>query len=215
MQMQEELWGSSFCPELILCSHFFDYSFPKHRKRQQSTILRLPSVLLPLDQCTLCILLSTGPPAVRSWTGGRRGSNEVKVQEMGTPRLLRAFTPGRCPQEAQPLLCPWERLWEGFQRSVSTCPAHSWHREKCQGQREQLKDRELTALPTFPGTPLCHQQTAAPIPGLSGLASQRDDCERREMCSPFTQGLISSHYSNIMKIFIAAWIMPWNRYCAG
>lgn len=33
MQMQEELQGSSFCPELLLCSPFPDCSFTKHRKR--------------------------------------------------------------------------------------------------------------------------------------------------------------------------------------
>lgn len=38
---------------------------------------------------------------------------------------------------------------------------------------------------------------------------------KRKARFPFTQGLILAHYYNIMKIFIGAWIMPWNRYCTG
>lgn len=136
MQMQEEPQGSSFCPDLILCSHFPDYSFTKEltEYNPKTSICCGP---FGSKACRVfCRTLSQ-----QQWGGGREGREAAmrwKCRRWDFQTSLRAFSPGRSPEEAQPLQCPRERLWEGFQPSLSTCPAAPGEGAKASGSNSRI-----------------------------------------------------------------------------
>lgn len=170
MQMQEELQGSSFCLELILCSHFPDYSFPKHRKKEQSSTPRLASVPFPLDQTHAAC--SPAPRATSSaeldgkedkqqW-GGSAGDGISKAPWDPSPQAGAHSKPSPC--------CAHGR---GFGKDFMV-GVHLPCAEKGPRPRGAAQGQGAHSPSNIPGTPLSLQhwaaplslqQTAAPIPG--------------------------------------------------
>lgn len=152
--MQEEPQGSSFCPELILYSHIPDYSFTKELTEYNPKT----SICCGPFGSKACLVFCRMQSQKQCGAGreGREAAMRWKCRRWDFQASLRAFSPGRSLQEAQPLQCPRERLWEGFQPLVSTCPAHLWHQERGPrpvGAVQGLGSQSLSNSPWDPSVP--------------------------------------------------------------
>lgn len=117
-----------FLPRTNLCSHFPDYSLAsteRDNKEHNPKTSICPGPFGSNARCVFCRMQSQR----RSGAGqeGGEAGMRCKCRRWDFQASLRPFSLGRSLQEALPCR---ERLWEGFQPSVSTCPAHARHQEK-------------------------------------------------------------------------------------
>lgn len=157
------------------------------------------------------------PTAVQSRTGRLRGRNRMEVREPGStsPGSLpeTPHRPGRSQNRAQTYdaaVGGQTGLW-----GMTTQPSASLLPRTPPAQAE-VAMACFKVSRNFSVTPANTRSR----PQVFCFCNPGDEIKKRLQAKrkarfPFSQGLILARYYNIMKIFIGAWIMPWNRYCAS